>query len=551
MISWMGIHTMKKRQNCWEYRKCGREPGGMNAVEKGTCPAAMDSSYNGINHGKNGGRICWAVAGTFCEEEVQGTFAEKRESCSDCNFYKLVRLDEGSMKLDTRFLRFISRENRNPVFDKMAYRYIKPGERFIFQGEIEFNAFIIQHGSCLAVVEKDGELHPINHYGEGDIVGGLGILTGEPRRAHVEAETELEVWVLSKNQFDEIIEKDPEIQNFLTEIIADRFDSRRPTAYRTIGKYVATDIIGRGGYSIVYKGVHSALNMKVAIKMMRHNMAIDPYFLSGFHNEARTIARLDHENIVNVYDIEERYRTVFIIMELIEGISLKEMIQHLKAIPPSLAAYYLFQICQGLRYAHLEEIIHRDINPTNIIVQRDDRLKILDFGLACIEGTEDYNSTGTVFYISPEQINGEPVDQRTDIYSLGITAFEMVTGKRPYPEDDLWELKNLHCNQDIPDPAKLAQDLPEGLRRFILKACNRDPSKRYQNIDAALLDLQPLAQKHVDEHKTLTEKVQKITNIFLLYDEEHQLELSRLMEEFSLKAKEIGVILKIADFHDA
>ena len=173
-----------------------------------------------------------------------------------CDFYQMVREEEAESGRHTKFLQFVARLDRSPFFDKMTLRRIKAGDRFVVQGEIEDTAYIIQRGSCLVVVEKDGEFHPVDHYGEGDIVGGLGILTGEPRRAHVEAETDMKLWVMTRAQFDQMTDMDPDLLDFITELVADRLDSRRPTAYRTIGKYIATDIIGRGAFSIVYKGRH-------------------------------------------------------------------------------------------------------------------------------------------------------------------------------------------------------------------------------------------------------------------------------------------------------
>jgi CRP-like cAMP-binding protein len=249
----------KKRQNCWEYLRCGREPGGKKINDLGVCIAALDSSYDGINSGISGGRICWAVAGTYCGGKVQGTFSEKRQTCLTCNFYKKVQEEEGTENARPKFLRYISQDDKSPILDKMTYKHIKAGKRFVFQGEVEDTAYIIQRGSCLVIVEKDGALHPVDHYGEGDIVGGLGILTGEPRRAHVEAETDMDLWVLKKEHFEDITAKNPDLLHFLTELIADRLDSRRPTAYRTIGKYVADDIIGRGAFSIVYRGINKGL----------------------------------------------------------------------------------------------------------------------------------------------------------------------------------------------------------------------------------------------------------------------------------------------------
>ena len=540
----------KRLLNCWEYMKCGRELSGIKSNELGVCPAASDNSFNGINSGLCAGRICWAVAGTFCDGKVQGTFAEKRTSCLDCNFYKKVQIEEGAADLHTKFLKFISEDNRSPIFDKMTYKHIKAGERFVTQGEVADTAFIIQGGSCLVIVEKDGVLHPVDHYGLGDIVGGVGILTGEPRRAHVEAETDMELWVLKRALFEDISKEDPEVLNFLTEIVADRFDSRRPTAYRTIGKYIATDIIGRGGFSIVYKGVHKSLNMPVAIKMMRHDMLMDPDFLNSFRNEAKTIASLNHENIVKVYDIEERYRTLFIVMEHVVGDSLEEMIKHLKTIPPSLVTDFLAQICTALDYAHGRGIIHRDINPTNIIVQRNDRLKILDFGLACPIGTEDFSNAGTACYMAPEQIQGDPVDPRTDIYSLGISAFEMVTGTKPFPEKDLKFLHSTNFNRKIPDPADIVPDLPKELSRFILKATQPDPEQRYHDTGQAMEDLRPVIKEPGVTENNLSIGKRKMSTFFLIYKDEDQLALNQLMDEFSNKVQKLGIELKVADFRD-
>jgi len=133
---------------------CGREQGGKNAEEFGICPAAGDRSWNGINSGKCGGRICWAVAGTFCGGCTQESYVEKRPSCIDCDFYQMVQDEEGMANRRTKFLQFIVREKRSPFFDRMTYRHIKAGERFVVQGAVEDTAYIIQRGSCLVIVEK-------------------------------------------------------------------------------------------------------------------------------------------------------------------------------------------------------------------------------------------------------------------------------------------------------------------------------------------------------------------------------------------------------------
>jgi CRP-like cAMP-binding protein len=539
-----------KKLNCWEFMNCKRQPGGAEADKDSICIAAADSSYDGINSGENAGRICWAVAGTCCGGEIQGTFAEKRDSCTSCPFYRLVQEEEGTSGSAHKLFNYFSEEEQKFLASKMTCKIIPAGERFINQGDVQQTAYIIQRGSCLLVVEKNGNLHPVGHLGRGDIVGIRSFLTGEPQSAHAEAETMTELWALDKHLFDNISQKDPALLEFLTELVANRFDSKRPTADREIGKYMATDIIGRGAYSIVYRGLNTALNMPVAIKMLRHHLAMDPDFIGGFRNEAKTIASLKHEHILRVYDIEERFNTVFIIEELVEGESLEKMLRRLKRIPPKLAIRFMVQLCSGLDYAHQKGIIHRDINPSNIFVQQNDQLKILDFGLSCPIGTKDFASFGTMAYMAPEQIESEPMDQRTDIYALGITAFEMLAGQNPFPETDPQKLIDLHLNCGIPDPADVVPNMPEPLRQFILKACRQDRDQRYQTVTQALGDLNRLADGLGIVGKHPVDKQINMTSLFMVYNENQQPAVKQLMESLRTQAQELGINLKSADLSD-
>ena len=529
--------------------KCGREMGGENVAECGICPAAIDESFDGINEGENAGRICWAVAGTCCRGEVQGTYAEKRKSCISCPFYKSVQEQEGASEAACRLIELFTNDENNRFLDLMTCTAAKAGERLATQGEIRDQAYIIQRGSCIELVEKNDVMHPAGHRCRGDLIGITSILTGEPQRAHIEAETDMELWVLSLDFFDSITREDHDILEFLTEVVASRFNSRRPISDRLIGKYVATDIIGSGAYSIVYRGYHSGLNMPVAIKMMKHDLALHPDFESGFLNEARTIAQLSHENIVTIYDIEERFKTTFIIMEYLEGSSLRDLLRITRRINPKLAVHYLMQICRGLQYAHERRIVHQDIKPGNIFILPEDKVRILDFGLAAPYGTEGF-MVGSPYYMSPEQVESLPIDNRTDIYGLGITAYEMVTGQKPFQSDDNWEMMQMRVNIDIPDPGTIVPELPEVLRKVILKACSRDLNQRYQNLNQILEDLQPLAREYGHTQMNRQIEKQKMSTIVLFYRDVHQLALKHLMEDFNLKAEKMGIEVKIADIQD-
>jgi len=179
-------------------------------------------------------------------------------------------------------------------------------------------------------------------------------------------------------------------------------------------------------------------------------------------------------------------------MEYLEGGTLRELLDSTRKISPHLAIQYLLDACSGLKIAHDHGIVHQDINPSNLFILTNDTVKIIDFGFACPRGAENF-LTGTPFYMAPEQVECLPVDERTDIYCLGITAFEMVTGKRPYPDKDGWTVMEMHVNQDIQDPAEVVPNIPEGLRKFIIKACARDPKRRFQSVTEALEVLEFLA----------------------------------------------------------
>lgn len=522
--------------------KCGRGAGdGSIITGRDVCPAATDKSYDGINSGTCAGRFCWAVCGTMCGGSVQGTFAEKRDSCVQCNFYLRVQAEQGTVNLRTKFLRFVNPDIKGSLFDGSTYKYIKQGERFFSQGEAGDTAFIIHRGACVELVEKEGDLHLVGHRSEGDIVGMLSVLTGEPRHVHVEAETDMEVWVIDKAKFDQISQDDPDLLVFLTELVSDRFDSSRPTADRTIGKYTATHIIGRGGYSIVYKGVHNTLNMPVAIKMMRHNLAMRTDFLENFRNEAKIIASLNHDHIIRVLDIEERYRTVFIMTEYLEGESLSDMLKRLGTISPLLSADYIIQVCSALVYAGQKGLIHRDINPSNIFVVGNDRIKLIDFGLACPPGTDDQYFGGAFYYLAPELFEGEPADERSDIYALGMVAYELITGERPFPELDPIKFMKIVRNEEIPDPCNKTKQIPPVFRNFILKACKKNPSERYQSASDVIDDLLLLFIRQKNDSPVQNSSDHGETRALTLYIPTGCVdEFNSLLDEFTKKVKEFG-----------
>jgi serine/threonine protein kinase len=262
------------------------------------------------------------------------------------------------------------------------------------------------------------------------------------------------------------------------------------------------------------------------------------------------VAALNHPHIVKVYDFEERYRTLFIIMEYLEGTPLDALLKKVGPLPVNQVLDLLYPIVSGLEYAHNKGLVHLDIKPANIFLPSNDRLKILDFGLSCPPGTETLCGLGTPHYVSPEQIEGGVVDGRADVYSLGIMTFELVTGVRPFPEEDPSLLMEAHLTRTIPDPLNWVSDLPESLCRFIRKATQKDPQDRFQAMEEALGALQQVSQDLGLAGPEGGRAERKITSLFLFYREDHRLALNALLEEFSRKVKEAGIRMKAVEIKD-
>jgi len=446
----------------------------------------------------------------------------------------------------------LSQEVIQALLRQMDFKRIPKGEHFIRQGEEADQFYLILKGSCIVRLEKDNMSYTLAQLGPGNLVGEMAVFTGEKRSAGVEAETDMDVLSMSRDRFEKLAPEYPEFRRYLSEIVTHRLSTSKIMADKKIGKYIISEKIGDGGSSIIYKGTHSILNLPVAIKMLKHELAMDPDFIQIFSNEAKIIAQLNHPQIVRVYDIEELYHTIFIVMEYLEGTPLKQVLENTKKLPLTKTLDLVLQTCYGLEYAHKYGIIHQDINPRNIFVQPDGTVKIIDFGLACRTGSVDENFLfpGTIYYISPEQIKGDPVDERSDIYSLGITVYEMLTGTFPYPGDDMKSLVNWHLNEEIHDTYETLPDLPDEMHTFFMKSIRKDPRTRFRNVSEIIGLLKPLSEKLGVQVEPNFCMQQRMTGMFLVYQEHQRLPLKRLIEEFSRNVSETGAILKITQFED-
>ncbi len=256
-------------------------------------------------------------------------------------------------------------------------------------------------------------------------------------------------------------------------------------------RYEILEKIGTGGMSDVYKGKDHKLNRFVAVKVLKQEFSENENFVSKFRIEAQAAAGLMHSNIVNVYDVGEEGGIYYIVMELVEGITLKKYIEKKARLSYKEAVSIAIQVSMGIGAAHDNHIIHRDIKPQNIIISKDGKVKVTDFGIAkaATSNTITSNVMGSVHYTSPEQARGGYSDEKSDIYSLGITMFEMLTGRVPFNGETTVAIAIKHIQEELPSPKEYVPEIPGSVESIVLKCCQKSTERRYQNMQELIADL--------------------------------------------------------------
>ena len=259
------------------------------------------------------------------------------------------------------------------------------------------------------------------------------------------------------------------------------------------GRYEVLKRVGSGGMADVYMAKDHKLNRNVAVKVLKSEYVEDEKFLKKFETEAQAVARLSHPNIVNIYDVGIEDGINYIVMELAEGITLKEYIRKKGYLSPKETVEISTQIASAISHAHKNHIIHRDIKPQNILVSDTGIIKVTDFGIAKATSSNTVTSTatamGSVHYISPEQAKGRFCDEKSDIYSLGITMYEMVTGHVPFDHENGVTIALMHLQNEITPPSQIRDGIPDSLEKIILKCTMKKPEERNQTADDLIADL--------------------------------------------------------------
>ncbi|TXK85692.1 Stk1 family PASTA domain-containing Ser/Thr kinase [Paenibacillus sp. N3.4] len=311
------------------------------------------------------------------------------------------------------------------------------------------------------------------------------------------------------------------------------------------GRYEILERIGGGGMALVYKGHDLLLNRKVAVKVLRQQYVHDEEFIRRFRREAQAAASLSHPNVVSIYDVGQEEDVHYIVMEYIEGTTLNDLIKEKAPLQVEDAVHYASQIADALDHAHHNEIIHRDIKPHNILIGKNGRIKVTDFGIARAATSSTITQTGSVVgsvhYFSPEHAKGTNTGEKSDLYSLGIVMYQMLTGKLPFLGESPISVALKHLQEDVEDPRKANPLIPQSVENIILKAMRKKPDERYQSAKLMMADLDTCLNPDrrneakvafwdadgMDEERTLVMPAIRADQLVKFDDEEIEKTLSR------------------------
>lgn len=370
---------------------------------------------------------------------------------------------------------------RSHFREAMEDKVYAAGETIIAQGDEGEDMFVLHNGTMRVIVKNpEGTTVFERTFPAPTIFGEMALITRAPRNATILAESECECLRIDKSSVQELFKREPSTAVFLTRLVGERL--MEASGIRVVGKYEVTGRLGSGGVATVFEGKHPELGTPVALKMLSHALVYDEGFAEHFAQEAKRTAGLQHDNIVQVTDTQQAYGTHFIVMEKLTGDLLEEAIYAGERIDYPNIRRILIESLDALHYAHEKGFVHRDIKPENIFLRTDGKVKIMDFGIATTTGGSEGKTgrvIGTPYYMSPEQITNKDLDGRADLYSLGITAFEMCCQELPFDADTIPELFGCHVNRPLPDPRLEAPDLPDDLHEFIVRACAKDPDARF------------------------------------------------------------------------
>jgi serine/threonine protein kinase len=383
-----------------------------------------------------------------------------------------------------KILEDLKPETLSDIARRVKLTSYQSGEKLIRRGRISDRLIIIFSGEVEVVIPDmlRGVARRVNLQ-KGAVVGEISLLTRIPASSEVIALTDTSVLYLDRKDFEALVEQHKSFADTMTSLISERMAFNG--GINKVGNYHLLNKLGEGSMAIVFNAYDSNLERDVAIKMLKYNLSHDKEFLIRFEREAKTIAGLNHPNIVNVYEIINEFSTRFMVMEKLSGMDLAAILKQKGTFNSSQTRFILYQVALALEYAHNHGehgIVHRDIKPSNIIINPHNHVKITDFGIARpARGGSTEKIEGTPHYLAPEIIQSKPVDGRADIYAMGIMGFHMLSGSPPFTAKSLPAILDMHVRQKPPNIRNYCQGIDEDLAQFIDQALVKDVDKRISN----------------------------------------------------------------------
>ncbi|HEY5739023.1 MAG TPA: protein kinase [Gammaproteobacteria bacterium] len=402
---------------------------------------------------------------------------------------KMLRGVQILRKLDDEIIIDIARHIKTTAFqaDQLIVEKGRIGERifFIFEGTVE-----VRIPGERAEEERRILLR------KGEVVGEISLLINSSYSADIVALSSTRAFYLDKPRFEELVETHPDFAELMTQLMISRMAQKG--GINRVGKYELRGKLGEGNMATVFNAWDPELEREVAIKMLKYKLSYDEKFVQRFEREAKTIASLNHPNIVNVYEVIEGFSTRFIVMEKLHGRDLSAMLDTKGAFSIAETRDILSQVASALQYAHhhgRNGIVHRDIKPSNIVIDDYGNIKLTDFGIASPPQDKDVNIEGTPSYLAPEIINGDLLDGRADIYALGAMAFHMLTKSPPFSASTLSKLLMMQVQQKPPNIRNNIPDIDDAFADFIESALSKNPNDRISDWERIRKTLMPLAGK--------------------------------------------------------
>ncbi len=390
--------------------------------------------------------------------------------------------------LDVAIVRDIAENMQVQTFSKgdMVVRAGEIGRRiyFIFEGQVE-----------VQIPDRDGKIKNRILLNKGEVVGEISLLINSTYSADIEAMADTVAFYLDHHRFKELIERHKPFAEVMSQLMTSRMAQNG--GINRVGKYDLRGKLGEGMMATVFNAWDPELEREVAVKMLKYKLAYDEKFLDRFEQEAKTIASLNHPNIVNVFEVIDDLSTRFIVMEKLHGRDLSALLKERGAFDIDETRSILTQVAGALQYAHKhgeKGIVHRDIKPSNIVVDPYGNVKLTDFGIAGPPQDKEVNIEGSPSYLAPEIIKGDKLDGRADIYSLGVMAFHMLTNSLPFSAATLAKLLHMQVEQDPPDIRKACPEIDEELAGFVDSALSKNADDRISDWEKILRILRPADQ---------------------------------------------------------